>query len=163
MSKKKNGQNLNVSVNRVSFRGRGILWWYIQELCLLYILWFFKSGCASLMTPPKKYVTLINTAGMLKKDVNLCFCSAAQMWLLGRILPIIIGDLVPEGDPYWENYLLIMKIVDILFSTNLHEDLFGYLSHLIFCHHSRFTELYPNESVIPKMHFMVHMPRLTLQ
>jgi len=85
------------------------------------------------------------------------------MWLLGRILPIVIGDLVPEGDPHWENYLIMMRITDILFSQRSSEDLIGYLSQKIFLHHTQFKDLYPNESVIPKMHFMVHMPRLTQQ
>ena len=97
------------------------------------------------------------------KNDKICFYSAAQMWLLGRILPIVIGDLVPEGDPHWENYLLMMRIADILFSPRIHEDHMGYLSQLIFAHHTRFRELYPSASVLPKMHFMVHMPRLTLQ
>ena len=90
------------------------------------------------------------------------FYSAAPMWLLGRILSIVIGDLVPEGDPHWENYLLMMRIADILVSPRIYEDHFGYLSQLIFAHHTRFRELYPSASVLPKI-FMVHMPRLTLQ
>ena len=85
------------------------------------------------------------------------------MWFLGRILPIVIGDLVPVGDPYWENYLIMMRIVDLLFSPRTTKDLIGYLSRKIFLHHTQFKKLYPNESVIPKMHFMVHMPRLTQQ
>ncbi len=85
------------------------------------------------------------------------------MWLLGRILPIVIGDLVPEGDPYWENYLLMMRIVDILFSPRTTEVLISYLSQKICLHHTQFKELYPSDSVIPKMHFMIHMPHLTLK
>ena len=85
------------------------------------------------------------------------------MWLLGRILPIAIGDLVPVGDPHWENYLIMMRIMDLLFSNGTTKDLIGYLSQKIFLHHTQFKKLYPNESVIPKMHFMVHMPHLTQQ
>ena len=73
----------------------------------------------------------------------------------GLIISIIIGDL--------QNYLLMMRIADILFSPRIHEDHMGYLSQLIFALHTIFRELYPSASVIPKMHFMVHMPRLTLQ
>ena len=54
----------------------------------------------------------------------------------------------------------MMRIADILFSPRIHEDHFGYLSQLIFAHHTRFRELYPSASFIPKMHFMVHMLRL---
>lgn len=30
-------------------------------------------------------------------------------------------------------------------------------------HHKTFRELYPEASVIPKMHYIVHMPRLILE
>ena len=85
------------------------------------------------------------------------------MWLLGRILPLLIGNKVPEHEPKWENYLSLMKIVDLLFAPTINEDLVGYLSRLIEEHHDEFKKLYPNESVIPKMHFMVYMPRLILE
>lgn len=82
------------------------------------------------------------------------------MWLLGRILPIVIGDLVPEDDEKYGNYILMMKIVDILFAPKLSEDHVGYLACLIREHHKNFVQLYPDDSIIPKLHFMIHMPRL---
>ena len=39
---------------------------------------------------------------------------AAQMWLLGRLLPLMIGDRVPSSDEFWINYLDMLEIVDIL-------------------------------------------------
>lgn len=56
-----------------------------------------------------------------------------------------------------------MEIVDILFAQAITIDLLQYLARLIEGHHLGFTNLYPSESVIPKMHFMVHMPRLMEQ
>ena len=85
------------------------------------------------------------------------------MWLLGRILPFVIGDAVPEDDERWANYLLLMDIVDLLFSPSISEDSCAYLSALINDHHENFVDLYPGSSIIPKMHFMVHMPRLALK
>lgn len=85
------------------------------------------------------------------------------MWLLGRTLTIVIGDLVPEDDERWMNYLLLMEIVDRLFSPQISEDSVSYLGALISDHHNAFTLLYPDESVIPKFHSMVHMPRLILK
>ena len=38
---------------------------------------------------------------------------AAQMWFLAKILPLVIGDLVPD-DKRWLNFLLMMEIVDRL-------------------------------------------------
>ena len=91
------------------------------------------------------------------------FALAAQMWLLGRLLPIMIGDLVPEGDDKWVNFLLLMKIVDWLFCPKITPDDVGYLATLITEHHYKFVDLYPDASKIPKIHFILHMPRLILQ
>ncbi len=59
---------------------------------------------------------------------------------MARILPIVIGDFIPEADPYWENYL--MRIADLLFANKLHEDAVGYMANLIHLHHTRFKQLY---------------------
>ncbi len=40
------------------------------------------------------------------------------------------------------------------------EDEAAYLGLLIEEHHTAFSELYPNESITPKFHYMVHMPWL---
>ena len=89
--------------------------------------------------------------------------AAAQMWLVARILPLVIGDLVPDDDDRWSNFLLMMEIVDLLFCPKIQEDHTAYLAALISDHHEHFSELYPNDSIIPKMHFMIHMPRLMLR
>ena len=90
-------------------------------------------------------------------------CIAAQVWLLGCILPLVIGDLVPEDDENWKNFLKLMDIVDILSCPIITEDNVAYLAALINDHHEEFRRLYPHHSIIPKMHFMVHMPRLMLK
>lgn len=86
--------------------------------------------------------------------------AAAQMWLLGRILPLVIGDLVPRHHAKWENFLTMMRIVDLVFAPTINEEMLGYLAQIIEGHHFTFTQLYPGESVIPKMHFLIHIPRL---
>ena len=90
-------------------------------------------------------------------------CTASQMWLLGRLLPILVGQYVPEDDEHWCNYLLLLDIVDIMFFRRITEDTPGYLYQLVEEHHSNFTQLYPEYSVIPKMHFMIHVPRIMLR
>lgn len=88
---------------------------------------------------------------------------AAQMWLLGRILPFMIGSNVPEGNEHWQNFLTLLEIMDYLMAQDITEDEVGYLSILIQKHHEEFVRLYTNASAIPKHHFMVHMARLTLK
>ena len=78
-------------------------------------------------------------------------------------MPLIIGDYVPENDEWWRLYLDMMNIVDILFAPNTTTDHATYLATLIDDHHHDFCELYPQSSIIPKMHFMVHMPRMMIK
>ena len=75
---------------------------------------------------------------------------------------MLVGDRVPD-DERWDNFLVLMEIVDHLFCPQVTEDQAAYVAALISDHHQDFCELYPDHSIIPKMHFMVHMPRLMIQ
>ena len=84
--------------------------------------------------------------------------TAAAMITLFRTLPIIIGRKIPNENPYWKNTLRLMQIV--LFSTSSYcsKDTILYLRLLIAEYLYTFRSLYPKTSVIPKMHYMVHLP-----
>ena len=88
---------------------------------------------------------------------------AAQMWLLGRVIPFLVGEDVPEEDEKWKNYVQLMEIVDLLMAPAISEDEVAELGVLIHQHHTLFAQLYGNSSVLPKHHFMIHMPRLILK
>ena len=68
-----------------------------------------------------------------------------------------------EDDKHWHLYLQLMEIVDLLFCPKTSHDHAAYLTALISDHHSEFCQLYPGKSIIPKMHFMVHMPKLMIR
>lgn len=89
--------------------------------------------------------------------------SAMQSWLLSRLTPFMVAEFVPEDDCKWKNYLLMLEIADHLFAPAITRDEVGYLKVLIEEHHSAFCVLYPSASVIPKMHYLVHSPRLILK
>ena len=36
--------------------------------------------------------------------------TAAQMWILASILPLMIGDLVPSDDNMWECFMLLPRV-----------------------------------------------------
>ena len=44
------------------------------------------------------------------------------MYILGRLLPLLMGRFVPEGDTKWENYLLLLQIADYLLAPEIHPD-----------------------------------------
>ena len=91
-----------------------------------------------------------------------CYFAAAQMWLLGRLIPFLVGKYVDEDDAHWKNYLMLLEILDYLMAPDISEDEVGYLSFLIMEHHRVFIELYSSSNMIPKHHFMIHMARLIL-
>ena len=80
------------------------------------------------------------------------------MWCLARHLPLLIGDLVPEQDPYWENLLNLLRIEEILFAPVLSVPLAAYVAVLIQDYLRNFKELY-SRNIIPKQHYMVHYPQ----
>ncbi|KAG0416799.1 hypothetical protein HPB47_006129, partial [Ixodes persulcatus] len=43
--------------------------------------------------------------------------TASEKWCLLRLLSVILGNLVPEGNPDWELYLQFREIVDLSFAT----------------------------------------------
>ncbi len=85
------------------------------------------------------------------------------MALLGRLLPFMVGEHVPVGDEFWANYLLLLQVVDLLMAPEISEDEVALLDMMIREHHTTFVDLYPEESVTPKLHYLVHMPRLILK
>ena len=89
--------------------------------------------------------------------------SASQSMLLVRILPLLIGNYVPETDPNWQCFLKLRKIVDIVMCRLMSADLCAILQTLIEEHHCKFIDLYSEEAVIPKMHFFIHYPKQILQ
>lgn len=76
------------------------------------------------------------------------------------LLPLLIGDKVEEDDPKWECYLLLIEITKFCTAKITSEECADYVHALIEEHHRLFTKCYPHKMMTPKMHYMVHFPRL---
>ena len=85
--------------------------------------------------------------------------NAIQSWCLLRNMPLIFGDLIQTDDKHWHLLLLLLQIVNIVFSPVLSEGMTIYLKHLIIDHHRFFKQLFPAINLLPKHHFMIHYPR----
>ncbi|XP_032366042.1 uncharacterized protein LOC116684672 [Etheostoma spectabile] len=85
--------------------------------------------------------------------------TASQTWCLLRLLPLMIGDLVPEGNQHWELFLSLLCCMELIFSPALTHGAIIFLGYLIQEHHCLFLDLYPNRHLKPKHHFMLHYPR----
>ena len=79
------------------------------------------------------------------------------MWYLARTLPLLIGDVVPESEP-WENFLCRLRIVEIVFSPASSTQLASFLVVLIEQYLDDFGTIH-HRSYIPKHHKTVHYPR----
>ena len=53
-------------------------------------------------------------------------CSCA-MWTLSRLFPFVIGHNIPEGNLYWETFLLLLTIMDYLLGPVILPDGIGFL------------------------------------
>lgn len=85
--------------------------------------------------------------------------TAAQKLCLFHLLPQMLADLVPEGDSNWEVYLVFRDIVDIILSDRIPESSIEYLETQITAFLRLFVTVYPQATVTPKLHFLVHYPR----
>ena len=86
--------------------------------------------------------------------------TASQMWMLGRFLPLMIGADIPADDECWMSFSLLLRIMQYLFAPKLDEDDLAIVQEMIMDHHHHFASLYPTHLIIPKLHYLIHMPRL---
>lgn len=83
---------------------------------------------------------------------------ASQMWLLGRLLPLMIGECIPDDDSHWKCYLNLLRILTIATAVEVTEDTIALLALLVKDYVTCFNLLYPN-CMTPKMHYLLHLPQ----
>lgn len=81
---------------------------------------------------------------------------AATSLMLAYVLPLILGRKVDLGNRYYRNILGICQIIQLSFSAVVDRTSIGELQQLIQSYFVNFKDLYPDASVKPKMHFMLH-------
>lgn len=86
--------------------------------------------------------------------------SAHENWALLRLLPLIVGEKIPESEPTWLLLLNLKDIVELVLSSVHTDSTICFLDSKIFEHRQRFQEAFPQERLIPKHHFLEHYPQL---
>ena len=82
-------------------------------------------------------------------------CIAAQMGLLGRLLPVLIAEDIPLCDEYWQNFLLLREIIDFILAPELLEDEVPYLQLLIGEHHYKGAVAIGNHCFLNQHNFFI--------
>ena len=81
--------------------------------------------------------------------------SSAEMLCFVRFFGLMVGDLVPVGDPVWKFYLILREIVDIIFAPSFAPGTPEYLKFCIELHHQMYLDLF-HVHLKPKHHYMLH-------
>ena len=82
---------------------------------------------------------------------------ATEKWCLFRILPLLISELIPVDDAYWNLFLKCRSIADYLFAPSITDDDIDHLESEILIFLDEFVKLFPNK-LTPKFHFLLHYP-----
>lgn len=85
------------------------------------------------------------------------------MWNFAIFLPLIIGDKIPEENSMWQCFLVLLEITKVCTARTTSHSSAKYLKALVEQHHQEFVMCYPGVNLTPKMHYMVHFPRLLTQ
>lgn len=83
--------------------------------------------------------------------------TASEMKAFIHLLPLMIGDLIPENDNVWEFLLLLLQIINLLLRNEYSIEDITLLRHLIYEHNKKYVELF-SDTLKPKHHILVHYP-----
>ena len=81
---------------------------------------------------------------------------AAESWCLFIYLPLILSKLVDKRNKHWQLLLMLQEITDIVMAPKITDAMLTQFDLLYFEFLNLFQSLYPNQSIRPKMHFLVH-------
>jgi len=115
----------------------------------------FKYGSADITDKPE---ALPDDFVAKKKSIS---GRAVEKWCLFRLLPLYIGHLVPADCVEWQLYLSCRCICDFVLAPVVAKDELGMLEVLIAHHHRLLADIGAN-CFFPKMHYLVHYPRLMM-
>ncbi|KAL3967359.1 claudin [Sarotherodon galilaeus] len=99
---------------------------------------------------PISIATLASSDNRLKQ-------SSGQMIILIKILPFLLYSVV-EKNPFIQFILDLIEIVKILFAPVVSLQTVSKLKKMIEDHLKQFRQLFPEKNVIPKQHYMLHLP-----
>lgn len=83
-----------------------------------------------------------------------------ENWALLRLLPLIIGHKVPEGDDAWNILLLLKEIVELAVATKHTEESVHFLDCKVSEHRELLQTTFPDFRLRPKHHYLEHYPEL---
>ena len=101
---------------------------------------------------------VIKSADLDRQSSSNLGQGAVNMWLLAQVLPIVLKKFVTTDSRHWECLSSLLEIMGIVFSTRISLETIVYLKSAIKNHLISFKNVFPASPLIPKQHFLVHIP-----
>lgn len=79
-----------------------------------------------------------------------------------RTFALTVGEMVPQDDPVWQLYLILLQITEIITSTSVTVNTIALSENLITEHHDLYISLF-DDYLKSKHHFLMHCPSLVLK
>lgn len=117
----------------------------------------FQYGYSQVKDKPEP----INPDSLTEKPGKHIAKDAAKMWMLFRILPFILHDIIGEGHKPFQVFELLMKISSLLLAPVLSCETVSLLQRMTAQFLTDFKDVF-NKQLTPKMHYLIHCPRLIL-
>lgn len=89
--------------------------------------------------------------------------NAHENWSLVRFLPLLIGDKVPANESAWQVLTHLKDIADLVVAPFHTKESVAYLDSKTSEHRLRFQEVFPDQKILPKHHYLEHYPQLIEQ
>lgn len=116
---------------------------------------YFSSFRYDTMSRPSEL-----TASILNGPDNTLRQSSDQMLVLLRALPFILAILIEIRSAEFQLVKQLLEITNILFSTVISLGTLDLLRGMIHTHLTQFKTMFPECNIIPKQHFLIHMPTI---
>ena len=78
--------------------------------------------------------------------------------VVAHVLPIILSKLISTDSHHWKCFSSLLEMMAIDFSTHISLETVVYFKTAIKNHLQLFRTVYPDAPIIPKQHFLVHLP-----
>ena len=86
--------------------------------------------------------------------------TACEMWTLLRLLPLMMGHLIPRGNTVWSIYIKLLQIVELLCADEFSNSDLLLLQNEIDTFFQSYADVFQNVCIKPKGHYLQHYPAM---
>ena len=85
---------------------------------------------------------------------------ASQARLFLRLLPFFLAPMVDTNDSHFLFLIELIQMVQLIYSPVIKLDTLQCLKQMISEHLVKFSELFPDKNILPKQHYLIHIPEM---